>query len=154
MSSQEHASTVFSHTYTEGNGQVPPSDVFPGFTESFVLTVHGKGGHGASPHLTCDPVSAAVQIVLSIPGIQTRMIDPLEKIRFSFHSIHGGSAFNVIPDCVEIRGSIHCAHGSVFALVNARLNELITATASVYGCTAEIRLLTESTADHFRLSDE
>lgn len=66
------------------------------------IIVRGAGGHGAWPHLTHDPVTLAAQLVLAFQTIIGREVDPCEPALVSVGSIHGGTAFNIIPDEVTL----------------------------------------------------
>ncbi len=72
------------------------------------VTVHvqGRGGHGAMPHRTADPVVAAAQLVTSLQNIASRFTSPIEPVVVSVGSIHAGSHFNVIPDAAELSGTV------------------------------------------------
>lgn len=74
--------------------------------DEFIIRVKGKGGHAASPHLAVDSIVIASQIVLAIQTIISRNIDPVEKAVITIGSIQGGSAHNVIPEVVELKGTI------------------------------------------------
>jgi amidohydrolase len=70
-------------------------------TDSIDITVHGRGGHGAMPHTTVDPIVQAAQLVLSLQTLVSREIDPLEPSVVTVGSIHGGTKHNIIGDsCV------------------------------------------------------
>lgn len=73
----------------------------------FELTLHGKGGHTAIPHSAVDPILAASAIIQGVQAVQTRELDILqEPAVIMFGSIAGGSADNVIPDSVVLKGTI------------------------------------------------
>jgi len=75
--------------------------------EHFQLVVNGKGGHTATPHNAVDPVLAAAAIVQGVQCIQTREVDALaEPTVIMFGQINGGTASNVIPDAVTLRGTM------------------------------------------------
>lgn len=74
--------------------------------EIFKIKVRGKGGHGAVPHLAVDPVLASAQIVAALQSIVARNVAPLQAAVVSVCTIHGGEAFNVIPQAVELAGTI------------------------------------------------
>jgi amidohydrolase len=74
--------------------------------DRFDITVTGRGGHGAIPQSTRDPVVAAAQLVLNLQSIVSRRVDPLEAAVLTVGSIHGGEAFNVIPDKVTLSGTV------------------------------------------------
>jgi hippurate hydrolase len=66
--------------------------------DSVNITMHGRGGHGASPHTTIDPIVQAAQLIVSLQTIVSREIDPVEPAVVTVGSIHGGTKHNVIPD--------------------------------------------------------
>lgn len=66
------------------------------------ITVHGKGGHGAYPHTTIDPIFLASKIVVALQGIVSREVSPLEPAVVTVGSIHGGTKGNIIPDKVVL----------------------------------------------------
>ncbi len=74
--------------------------------ELFSLKLEGRGGHGAAPHLTIDPIVAAAQIVSALQTITSRNVAPLETAVVSVTTIHSGTAFNVIPQTAELTGTI------------------------------------------------
>jgi len=77
------------------------------------ITVRGVGGHGATPHLTVDPVVIAAQLVLALQTIDSREVDPLEGVVVTVGSIHGGSAPNIIPDAVRLQLTIRSYDAAV-----------------------------------------
>ena len=74
--------------------------------DSFVVTIRGKGCHGAFPHLGTDPIFISAQVINAIQGIVARRLDPTKPAVVTIGSIHGGTAGNVIPPEVELRGTI------------------------------------------------
>lgn len=70
------------------------------------LTVRGRGGHGALPHLAADPVVAAAQVIVASQTVISREVPPNEMGVLTFGQIHGGVAFNVIPDEVVVEGTV------------------------------------------------
>jgi len=74
--------------------------------DTFYATVLGKGGHGAYPHRGVDTIFILGQVINAIYGIVSRRIDPVKPAVISIGSVHGGQADNVIPDRVEISGTI------------------------------------------------
>ncbi len=77
-----------------------------GGVDSFFASIYGEGGHGASPHMSIDPIYLAGHVVLAIHGIVSRRLDPFAPAVVTVGSIHGGQAENVIPEEVEISGTI------------------------------------------------
>lgn len=74
--------------------------------DTFYATIKGIGGHGAMPHKTVDPIFLSGHVILAIHGIVSRRLYPFDPAVISIGSIHGGEADNVIPDRVEIKGTI------------------------------------------------
>ncbi len=106
----------------------------------FTVTIEGSGGHGAQPQETRDPIVAAAQIVTAVQSIASRNIDPLDTAVISFGSIHGGSAFNVIPSRVEMKGTIRTFRKETKSLVHQRMHEIIEGMAAALGCTASVEI--------------
>lgn len=109
-------------------------------SNSFRIVVKGKGGHAAMPHLSIDPVTTAAQIVSQAQTIVSREQDPLEAAVISFTTIHGGSAFNVIPSEVAIEGTIRALSTEGHQKLTKRLEEVAKAVAESYRCEAEFEM--------------
>lgn len=75
-------------------------------SDTFKLTIIGKGGHGAHPHKCIDPIVIACQVVMSLQNIISRKKDPLEPAVITVGKFNAGTAHNIIPDKVEIEGTI------------------------------------------------
>lgn len=67
------------------------------------ITVYGKGGHGAAPHQTVDPIVLSAQMILAFQTIVSREIDPLQSAVITVGSVHGGTVYNIIPDQVKLQ---------------------------------------------------
>ena len=104
----------------------------------FKITITGKGGHGASPHLAVDPVLAAAQIVSAAQSIVARNIDPQKAGVVSITTIHGGDTFNVIPQQVEMTGTIRYFDVEIRELLYKRLEQVAHSLAEGLGCQAGI----------------
>ena len=81
--------------------------------DEIYITVIGKGGHGASPHNTIDPIPIAAQIINSLQNVISRMKDPLVPSVLTIGSIHGGSTTNVIPNEVKLAGTFRAMDENV-----------------------------------------
>jgi amidohydrolase len=106
--------------------------------DMWTCTVQGKGGHGAMPHWTVDPIVTSAQIVSSLQSVVSRNISPLETAVVSVGSVHGGSAVNIIPPRVELSGTIRSFSPDVRETVFRRMRAVIEGVASAYGATAEL----------------
>jgi amidohydrolase len=107
-------------------------------TASFVVTIEGVGGHAAFPHFARDPIVAASHIVSAVQTIVSRVVDPLDSAVVSITSIHGGEAFNVIPDRVEMKCNIRSFSDAVAKTVEAELERICTSTAGALGVAARL----------------
>jgi len=106
----------------------------------FKVRLRGRGGHGAIPQLAIDPIVAAGHIVVGLQSIVSRNVSPLQTAVVTVGAIHGGEAFNVIPQEVELRGTIRTFDASVRDLVLVRFIQIVETIANAYGCKAEIDL--------------
>jgi amidohydrolase len=93
-------------------------------TAEFTITITGKGGHAAMPHRTIDPVVVGSQLVLALQTIASRTIDPVESIVVSVTKFHGGEAYNVIPERVQLAGTVRTLKKEVAASAGARLSAI------------------------------
>ena len=110
----------------------------------FSIDIHGKGGHGATPHLAVDPIVAATRTVDALQCIRSRWMDPAQPFTLSVCSIHGGTAYNVIPDNVHIEGTFRYALGSYRDSVKEQIIRISESVANAHGCTAECKFFHES----------
>jgi amidohydrolase len=111
--------------------------VFAG-AELFKVILTGKGGHGASPETTVDPVVCAAQITTALQTIVSRNIEPLKPAVVSVTSIQAGTAFNVIPQTAELWGTIRTFHPEVRKTVIERFHQIVKGTAQAMDCQVEI----------------
>ncbi len=105
--------------------------------ELFTIRIRGRGGHGAVPNLTVDPVVASAQVINGLQSIVSRNVGPLQTAVVSVTSIHGGEAFNVIPQEVEMRGTLRTFDSQVRERVLARFEDIVRGMAQSMGCSAQ-----------------
>lgn len=108
--------------------------------EQFMVKLTGKGGHGAVPQATIDPILAAAQVVSAAQGIVSRNIGPLETAVISFTMVHSGTAFNVIPQEAVLEGTIRTFDLILRQKVLERFDQIVRGVASAMGCQAEISM--------------
>ncbi|MGE5251102.1 MAG: M20 metallopeptidase family protein, partial [Bacteroidota bacterium] len=106
--------------------------------EHFKIALTGKGGHGAVPHASVDPMVAASHVITALQTIVARNVAPLETAVVSVTSVHGGSAFNVIPERVMLEGTIRSFDLAVRARVLERFRDIVEGVSAALGCRAEI----------------
>lgn len=109
-------------------------------TDDFIITVRGKGTHGAMPHAGVDPIAIAARIVEGIQFIRSRMINPLVPAVVTIGTIHGGSAVNVIPDEVTMSGTIRTLDPETRRMIPELMERMAVQTAQASGGDAEIRV--------------
>ncbi len=107
-------------------------------SDNVTITLHGKGGHGAMPHLAIDPVVAGSAIVMGLQSIVARNIDPQHMAIITVGAFNAGVANNVIPQTATLRLSVRSLDREVRSLLEQRICELVQAQAKSYGVTAEI----------------
>ena len=106
--------------------------------DTFTVHIQGKGGHGAYPHETVDPVMAACGMAQAIQTILSRNHNPLDDLVISVTQIHAGTVSNVIPENAMINGTIRTFDPEVQKMVMRRMQEVVDGQAVSFGVTAEL----------------
>jgi amidohydrolase len=107
-------------------------------SDTFSITIHGKGAHGAQPQLGVDAVVVASQCVLALQNIRSRRIDPLEPLVITVGTINGGSRFNVIADTVKMTGTMRTHNAEVRDRSIALMRETLQNVTAAYGATFDL----------------
>lgn len=107
-------------------------------TSMLQISVEGKGGHAALPHLAIDPVTTAAKLVCELQTIVSREIDPLEPAVISITTLHGGHAWNVIPPNVQLGGTLRSLTLPGLEFLKQRVTEISHAVAAANRCTAKV----------------
>jgi hippurate hydrolase len=94
--------------------------------DNFEITVVGRGGHGAQPQHTLDPIVGAAQLVIAAQTLVSRSIDPLESAVLTVGHLQGGHTYNVIPEECLLRGTFRAHNPAVRARLKAGLDRLRT----------------------------
>ncbi|MCJ9690538.1 M20 family metallopeptidase [Rhizobium sp. PRIMUS64] len=105
---------------------------------TFEIKIKGRGAHGAMPHEGADPIVAASHLVSALQSIASRNVSPLQSAVISATQIHGGDAWNVIPEDVVIRGTTRWFEEDVGAKIEARIRSLAMSVAAGFDCTAKV----------------
>lgn len=103
-----------------------------------VVTIRGRGGHGAAPQEAIDPVPAAASFITALQTIVARNLDPFETAVITVGTIHGGTAANVIPDEVELQLTARSFSPVVRRRIESRIRGLAAAQAESFGATATV----------------
>ncbi|WP_273728583.1 M20 aminoacylase family protein [Brucella gallinifaecis] len=102
------------------------------------IRVNGRGGHGAEPHKSVDPVVVSSSIVLALQTVVARNLDPLDMGVVTVASIHGGDALNVIPAHVDLGITIRSFSQTVREELRRRIEAVVRLQAESYGAVADI----------------
>lgn len=105
--------------------------------DTFWVTVRGKGGHGAIPQQTVDPIAVAVQVVTNLQHIVARGVDPLESAVVSVTQFHAGTAHNVIPDAAELNGTVRTFDAELRTRIPQMMERIIKGVTEAHGATYE-----------------
>ena len=97
------------------------------------VTFHGRGGHGSAPHTTIDPVAMAARFIVDVQSVISREKDPTEFGVVTVGAIHGGTAGNIIPDSVQLSGTIRSFKPEVRAKMHAGIERTAKAVAAMAG---------------------
>lgn len=104
----------------------------------FTITVKGKGGHGALPHMTVDAIVAASHLVTALQTIVSRSINPLESAVVTVGKISGGHNFNVIADEVTLDGTVRAYAEENRQTIIRRMKEIIDGVVIAFGAQIEL----------------
>jgi hippurate hydrolase len=109
--------------------------------DRFEIVIDGRGGHGAHPYQTIDPVVVAAQLITALQTIVARNINPLDSAVLSVGSVQAGhpGAMSVIPREARLVGTVRTFRKTVQELVEKRMNELAKSIAGAFGATAEVK---------------
>lgn len=121
-----------------GTASVSPGPVMASVDE-FSMTIRGAGGHAGRPHQAADPIVCAAHVITAIQTITSRNTSPFEQVVVSVTTLSGGTAFNVIPDQLDLRGTVRTFGGTAYELVPRRLEAIARGVATAMGCEAAVR---------------
>lgn len=104
------------------------------------VTIRGIGGHAAFPQFCNDPILCASNVVTSLQQLVSRNTDPLDALVVSITMFHSGTAHNVIPEEVELVGTMRYLEKETGEMAKRRFHEIVNGVAAAHGCTASIDL--------------
>ena len=110
-------------------------------TDTVLITVNGKAGHGAYPESSVDAIVCAAQMVTALQTLVSRNLSPLASAVLTFGVIEGGTAQNIICDKVALRGTLRTANSEIRAMMKQRIAEVASGVASAMGCTADVNVI-------------
>tara|TARA_B100001142_G_C14322447_1_gene650968 strand:+ start:1037 stop:2254 length:1218 start_codon:yes stop_codon:yes gene_type:complete len=119
-----------------GSFAIKPGPIMAAF-DIFNLKVIGRGGHAAMPQTTVDPIIVGTKIIDAFQAIISRSIDPQEPSVLSVTQFHGGDAYNVIPNQVEIKGCTRCFSPNVQKKLEDEMRQISESICKAYGADCE-----------------
>lgn len=111
--------------------------------DGFKITIHGKGSHGAYPHVGVDPINIGVHIHLALQELIARESDPTHSCVLTIGQFAGGTAANIIPETAVLQGTIRTNKPEARELLVRRMKEVAEKTATVYNGTVDIEMISE-----------
>lgn len=108
--------------------------------DTFHITLEGRGGHAAMPHLCIDTMVVAAKVICALQHVAARQADPLDAVVVSVTSIESdNNTYNVLPQTVSLKGTVRALTDKVQDATEAQVKELVTHTAKAYGAQANIK---------------
>lgn len=102
--------------------------------DSVDITIYGKGGHGARPHDTVDPIVTAAHVITALQTIVSRRVNPVEPAVVTVGSIKGGTKHNIIPDEVKLQLTVRSYSDEVRKQLLDSIRQITIDTCKTFGC--------------------
>ena len=115
-----------------GSFAIKPGPIMAAF-DIFNVKIIGKGGHAAMPQTTVDPIIIGTKIIDAYQSIVSRYINPQEPVVLSVTQFHGGDAYNVIPNEIEIKGCTRCFSSKVQDQLEVQMQKITSSICAAYG---------------------
>ncbi len=105
------------------------------------ITINGKGGHAATPHLCIDPIAISAQIIIGLQQLISRVRNPIDNTVFTIGKIQGGTKGNIIPNQVLMEGTLRCMNEQWRTQCHTLITKYCTEIAATFGATANVKIL-------------
>ncbi len=109
-------------------------------TDEIYITIKGKGGHGAYPQDTKDPVMMAAQMLVAMQQVVSRTVSPFQPAVLTFGKVIANGATNIIPDEVYLEGTFRAMDETVRAEAHQKITEIATNIVSAFGGTVDVNI--------------
>jgi amidohydrolase len=106
--------------------------------DKFSITVNGRGGHAAEPHMTVDTIAIGAEIVGGLQLIASRNANPVRSIVVSVTQFHAGTSHNIIPEVAHLGGTVRTHDESVRDLAESRIRQIASGIAAAHGATVAV----------------
>jgi hippurate hydrolase len=103
--------------------------------------VRGRGGHASTPHLALDPITVAAELILALQTAVTRRVDVFDPAVLTITRVTGGTTNNIIPDAVELEGTIRTISASRRAAIAALVHQVADGIAAAHGATIDVEIV-------------
>ena len=110
-------------------------------TDTVLMTIHGRAGHGAYPERSADAIVCAAQVISTLQTIVSRNLSPIASAVLTFGMVEGGTAQNIICDRVTLRGTLRTANSEIRAMMKKRIEEVASGVAACMGCSADVQII-------------
>lgn len=112
-----------------------PAGPIAAAADTFSAEVRGRGGHAAAPHRALDPVVVAAQVVTNLQHLVSRTVDPLRSAVVSVTRFHAGTADNIVPEAVELGGTVRTFDAEVRGAVREGMERIFRGVTEAHGAT-------------------
>jgi amidohydrolase len=109
--------------------------------DRIVATVRGRGGHASEPHMALDPITVAAEVILALQTAVTRRIDVFDPAVVSITRVTGGTTNNIIPEKVEIEGTIRTVSPETRAAIARLVHQVADGVAAAHGATIDLEIV-------------
>lgn len=106
--------------------------------DDFCITIKGKGGHGALPHETIDPIYVSSQIIGALQSIISRRVNPLDPAVISIGKIESGTSYNIIPEEASMYGAVRALSNETRNLIGREMKNVVEGICSSLGASGRI----------------
>ncbi len=117
------------------------NDTIMAVADDFKLVIRGKGGHGSSPHVTIDPIVVAAEAIVALQTVASRLNNPMEPLVITIATIHGGTAQNIIPDEVQMTGTLRCLNNKTRDYALNHMHQTLRGLTDAWGANYQLDFL-------------
>lgn len=110
-------------------------------SDSIEIAIHGRGGHGAAPHLSIDPIYVASNFVMALQQVVSRVVDPIEPAVITIGSFHAGTTYNVIPTSAKLQGTVRAFSPDVRQAMSERIERVLAGVCAESGATYDFNYM-------------
>ena len=124
--------------FAEGTAIICDGGVSAPAADYFTIKIQGKGCHGSMPNTGVDPINIGAHIITALQEINARELSLSDEAVLTLGAIHGGNAANVIPDTVELRGTLRAYDDEVRTFLKRRMEEIVKGITTTFRGEAEV----------------